>query len=54
MRLLPLTVSVALPGKQVPPLQGVENVSSLAKERDRSQQGTGAIHCALRAHADRM
>ena len=47
MRLLPLTVSVALPGEQILPLQGVENVLSLAEERDRRQQGTGAIRSRI-------
>ena len=53
MRLLPLTVSVALPGEQILPLHGVENVLSLAKERDRYQQGTGDIRRALQEPADR-
>ena len=48
MRLLPLTVSVALPGEQILPLHGVEDVLLLAEERDRRQEGTerhSLAHC---------
>ena len=39
--------------QQVPPLQGVENVLSLAKEHDRRQDAKAVIRCVLRRPVDR-